>query len=153
MQLPFPTSTPILQITAILVYGALAFGFAMELLFLPLSFSFYQVATTVVGQCTCTTACGRCGKEGQEEGGHTHSQYMLLLAVAIFNKIEPADLWVVYFNRIELAEFWVVFGTRSNLCFTAVHEVVTMMNHRTCASLPIFHALTECDRVSSFTDE
>ena len=96
---------------------------------------------TVVGQQrTCTTACGRCGKEGQEEGGHTHSRYMLLLAVAIF-------------KRIELTEFWVVFGTRSNFCYTAVHEVVTMMNHRTCASLPIFHALTECDSVSSFTDE
>ena len=153
MQLPFPTSTPILQITAILQYGALAFGFAMELLFLPLSFSFYYVATAVVGQCTWTTACRRCGNEGQEEGGHTHSQYMLLLAVAIFNKIEPADLRVVYFNRIELTEFWFVFGTRSNLCYTAVHEVVTMMHHRTCASLPIFHALTECDSFSSFTDE
>ena len=57
------------------------------------------------------------------------------------------------FQQDRAAEFWVVFGTRSNFCYTAVHEVVTMMNHRTCASLPIFHALTECDSVSSFADE
>ena len=51
---------------------------------------------------------------------------------------------------IAIAMLRLLFGTGSNLRYIPVHEVVAEMEHRFCATLPMFHSLTGCDTVSSF---
>ena len=61
---------------------------------------------------------------------------VVVLAVASFNSINPDEVWIA-------------FGTGSSLQYIAVHQLATSMNPRQCAILPLFHALIECDTVSS----
>lgn len=62
---------------------------------------------------------------------------VVVLAVASFNNINPDELWIA-------------LGTGSSFRYIAVHQLAAAMNPRQCATLPIFHALTGCDTVSSF---
>ena len=57
---------------------------------------------------------------------------------------------IAMFRKINLNELWLSFGTGSSLRYIPVHEVVAEMEHWICATLPMFHALTGCDTVSSF---
>ena len=59
-------------------------------------------------------------------------------------------LAVSMFNEINLEELWLAFGTGSNFRYIPIHEVVVNMDPRICATLPMFHAFTGCDTVSSF---
>ncbi len=43
-----------------------------------------------------------------------------------------------------------IVGTGSNLRHIPIHEIVQEMDHRVSFALPMFHALTGCDTVSSF---
>ena len=54
------------------------------------------------------------------------------------------------FNQINPDELWLAFGVGSNFRYIPVHEVVSGMDPRNCAVLPVFHAFTGCDTVSSF---
>ena len=38
----------------------------------------------------------------------------------------------------------------SSIRYIPIHEVVRVMNPRTCMALPVFHSFTGCDSVSSF---
>ena len=58
---------------------------------------------------------------------------VVVQAVASFNNINPDEL-----------------GTGFSFRYIAVHQQAAAMNPRQCATLPIFHALTGCDTVSSF---
>ena len=60
----------------------------------------------------------------------------VILSVASFN-INPDELWIA-------------LGTGSSFWYIAVYQLAAAMNPRQCATLPIFHALTGCDTVSSF---
>ena len=62
---------------------------------------------------------------------------VVVIAIAMFNQINPDELWLG-------------FGTGSNFSYIPVHEVVSGMNPRNCTGLPVFHAFTECESVSSF---
>ena len=62
---------------------------------------------------------------------------VVVIAIAMFNQINPDELWLV-------------FSTGSNFCYIPVHEVVSRMNPRNCTVLPVFHASTDCETVSSF---
>ena len=68
---------------------------------------------------------------------HTVDTDVVVLAIAMYNKINPDELWLA-------------FGTGSNFRYIPIHEVVGDMDPRICAVLPVFHALTGCDTVSAF---
>jgi len=47
-------------------------------------------------------------------------------------------------------ELWIDFGTGKNLRFLAIHEITSSLGPIKAHALPMFHALTGCDTVSSF---
>ena len=60
---------------------------------------------------------------------------VVVIAIAMFNQINPDELWLA-------------FGVGSNFHYIPVHEVVSGMDPSVV--LPVFHAFTGCDTVSSF---
>jgi len=62
---------------------------------------------------------------------------VVILAVALFSKIAPDELWIA-------------FGVGSSFRYIAVHEMVASMKKTQCQTLPVFHAFTGCDTVSAF---
>ena len=57
---------------------------------------------------------------------------------------------IAIFNQIKPDELWLAFGTGSNFHYIPIYEVVSGMDSRNCVVLPVFHAFTGCDTVSSF---
>ena len=53
-------------------------------------------------------------------------------------------------NRTKPDELWVAVGTGRHFRFIPIHEVAAAFGPRKSATLPLFHALTGCDTVSSF---
>lgn len=51
---------------------------------------------------------------------------------------------------LSLDECWVAFGTGKDFKYIAVHEIANCLGPDTCKALPMFHAFTGCDTVSSF---
>ena len=60
-------------------------------------------------------------------------------------------LAVSFFSRMNLEEMWIAFGTGKNVCFIAIHEIVSSLSATTFSGLLAFHAFTGCDTVSSFS--
>ena len=67
---------------------------------------------------------------------HSGDTDVVVMAIAMFSQINPAELWLV-------------LETGSNFCYIAIHNVVCGMDPRTCVALPIFQC-TGCDTISSF---
>ena len=59
-------------------------------------------------------------------------------------------LAVTFFDRMLLTELWVHFGVGRNTRVIAVHDVVRLIGTPRCCALPLFHAFSGCDTVSSF---
>ena len=57
---------------------------------------------------------------------------------------------VASFSKTGPDERWVAFGVGTNYQYIAVHEMVATMTQTKCLSLPVLHAFTSCDTVSSF---
>ena len=53
-------------------------------------------------------------------------------------------------DRTKPGELWVACGTGGHFRFIPIHEVAAAVDPRKSATLPMFHALTGCDTVSSF---
>ena len=53
-------------------------------------------------------------------------------------------------NRTKPDELWVAFGTGGYFRFIPFHKVAAAVGPRKSSTLPLFHALTGCDTVSSF---
>ena len=53
-------------------------------------------------------------------------------------------------QRLNLSELWVAFGTGKGLQYLLVHEIAKVLGPERCKALPMFHAITGCDTVSSF---
>jgi len=62
---------------------------------------------------------------------------VVVIAIATLNKIKPEKLWVA-------------FGTGEKFRFIPIHEIAATLGPRKSAALPMFHAITGCDTVSSF---
>ena len=53
-------------------------------------------------------------------------------------------------QRINASELWIAFGTGKSFRYLAIHEMVRALGPEKCIALPVFHAFTGCDTVSSF---
>ena len=53
--------------------------------------------------------------------------------------------------RTSLNELWVAFGTGKNYHMISVHGIYAALGVEKCLALPMFHAFTGCDTVSSFS--
>jgi hypothetical protein len=53
-------------------------------------------------------------------------------------------------QQLNIAELWVAFGTGKNFRHLAAHEMAKALGPDRCIALPMFHAFTGCDTVSSF---
>ena len=62
---------------------------------------------------------------------------VVMVAIATLKRTKPGELWVA-------------FGTGGHFRFIPIHEVAAAVGPRISATLPLFHALTGCDTVSSF---
>ena len=61
----------------------------------------------------------------------------MVLAVAAFKKMKP-----------EPDEMWIALGTGASFRYVAVHQVVSMLNPGTWATVPFFHEFTGCDTLA-----
>ncbi len=53
-------------------------------------------------------------------------------------------------QRLNTTELWVAFGTGKRFRHLAAHEMSKALGPERCMALPMFHAFTGCDTVSSF---
>ncbi len=53
-------------------------------------------------------------------------------------------------QRLDISELWVAFGAGKSFRFLAAHEIARALGPDRCVALPMFHAFTGCDTVSSF---
>ena len=85
---------------------------------------------------------------------------MLLHAVDSANKgyrriiLHTADTGVLVLAvstvSLEDTEIWVAFGTGKHLRYIPAHDIARELGYEKAPSLPMFHACTGCDTVSSF---
>ncbi|XP_071135420.1 uncharacterized protein [Mytilus edulis] len=54
------------------------------------------------------------------------------------------------FHAINAAEIWVAFGTGKHFRYISIHELANTLGLEKAYALPVFHAFTGCDTVSSF---
>lgn len=59
-------------------------------------------------------------------------------------------LAVAMFRRIETEDLWIAFGTGTSFRCTGIHEVANKLDPSTCAILPLFYARIGYDTVSAF---
>ena len=52
--------------------------------------------------------------------------------------------------RMNVRELWIAFGTGKNFRYIPIHEIVASIGPNKSEALPMFHAYTEWDTVSSF---
>ena len=54
---------------------------------------------------------------------------------------------------LDITELWATFGTGKSFRYLAAHEMAKALGPDCCTALPMFHAFTGCDTVSSFLVE
>ena len=62
---------------------------------------------------------------------------------------EEADTCI----SLNISELGITFGARKSLRFIAAHDIAKALDPDICLALPMFHALTSCDTLSSFGDK
>ena len=60
-------------------------------------------------------------------------------------------LTISCFSKLCLDELWIHFGVGKNVRLIAAHEIACTLGPAMSAALPVFHCLTGCDTVSSFS--
>ena len=63
---------------------------------------------------------------------------VVVLTISMAQGLEPGD------------EVWLAFGTGKGFRYLAAHELAVSLGPEKALALPMFHALTGCDTVSSF---
>ena len=53
-------------------------------------------------------------------------------------------------HRLNINGLWIAFGVGNNFHYIPAHEIVKALGPNRCIALPMFHAFTGCDTVSSF---
>ena len=54
-------------------------------------------------------------------------------------------------QALSISELWITLGVRKNLRFLPVHKIVSSLGPEKLKALPMFHSITGCDTVSSFS--
>ena len=92
-----------------------------------------------------------------EEGGTRLFLHALNAAQKGYRKLcvrtvdtDVVVLAISLFHQINAEELWLAFGTLSSFRYISIHEVVRVMDPRTCMALPVFHSFIGCDTASSF---
>ena len=57
------------------------------------------------------------------------------------------------FGQLDLLELWLAIGTGNYLRNIEIHKITAVLGPENSKCLPLFHAFTECDQVSSFCRE
>ena len=53
-------------------------------------------------------------------------------------------------DHLDISELWIAFATGKNFRYFGIHEMAKALGPQHCFALPMFHAFTACDTVSSF---
>ena len=53
--------------------------------------------------------------------------------------------------KLDVEELWIAFGTAKSFLYISTHEMVRSLGPSKSTALPVFHAYTGCDTVSSFS--
>ena len=61
------------------------------------------------------------------------------------------DLSVTHFASITSKELWFRTGVKDRLHFVPEHDIVQKLDSSVVQALPVFHAITGCDSVSSIS--
>lgn len=59
-------------------------------------------------------------------------------------------LVIANYHKLAVDELWIAFGSGSSFRYLPVHLYASAMGQEKARALPIFHAITGCDTVSSF---
>ena len=59
-------------------------------------------------------------------------------------------LAIFCYQQLNVNELWIHFGVGKNVRLLPVHAISKTLGPKMCQAMPIFHALTGCDTVSSF---
>ena len=70
----------------------------------------------------------------------TVDTHVVVLAMSMAHALQSGD------------ELWLAFGTGESFRYFAAHEIAAGFGPEKAQALPMFHALTECDNVSSFAE-
>ena len=62
-------------------------------------------------------------------------------------------LAVALASKLDVQELWVAFGMGKNFRYIPAHEIASSFGPDKSQALPVFHAYTGCDTVSSFNME
>ena len=83
-----------------------------------------------------------------------HAAYCRYTKVALRTvDTDVVVLVISYFSKLCLDELWIPFGVCKNVRLIAAHEIACTLGSAKCAALPVFHCLTGCDTVSSFSSK
>ena len=53
-------------------------------------------------------------------------------------------------QHLNIFELWIAFGTGKNFRYLVIYKMARALGPDRCIALPMFHAFTGCDAVSSF---
>ncbi|KAJ8395934.1 hypothetical protein AAFF_G00026420 [Aldrovandia affinis] len=102
--------------------------------------------TSLTAPCNHEEADSRMLLHASHAGQHGHHAILIwtvdtdvvVLAVSLAQELQPED------------ELWLAFGTGQSFRYLAAHEIAAGLGREKARALPMFHALTGCDTVSSF---
>ena len=118
-----------------------------------------QVITTDGEDVNC---CLPCDTSGLSPCNHEEADTRLMVHVAdaacvgyqkVLVRTVDTDVVVLAIattSKIDIQELWIAFGTGQHLRYIPVHEIAAALGPDRSEALPMFHAYTGCDTVSSF---
>uniref|UniRef100_UPI00358E0007 uncharacterized protein n=1 Tax=Myxine glutinosa TaxID=7769 RepID=UPI00358E0007 len=109
-----------------------------------------------VPPCADTAALAPCNHEEADTRMMLHaaaamkSGHRRVLIRTVDTDVVVLAVWMAQELNEVVDELWLAFGTGKNFCYIAAHELSATLGPDKAKALPIFHAITGCDTVSSF---
>ena len=99
------------------------------------------------------TELSPCNHEEADTRMILHIEDILISGKSVVMRTVDTDVLVLAIAasiRHENKEIWVWFGTGSNKKMISAHDIRIAIGNEKALALPVFHAFTGCDTVSSF---